>query len=293
MSVPQAHLRSKTPTGRRHLLVVRAGNNSLHRNWLVGKGARTFDLLVSYYGDDLDRFANDAEHFHRMKGTRWAGHDAIMRGNPALMAGYDRVCFACDDLDADLATWNALFAFCEDYGLDLAQPAILGPISYPITAPVAGLLYRETTFVEVMCPVFSGRALAFCKATFGESVSGWGLDFVWCRLLADHGWRLGIIDSLCVTHTRPLGEGGLYTLLGHIAVDPRRELDTLVGRYGSGTGEVEEVRRTYRSIWSGLIHAPPRQAKRWAQVLIIEPARRVARILRRWGRPASAAEESR
>lgn len=277
MTAAKGHLRSKPATGRRYLIVVRAGDNSLHRNWLAGEGGRGFDLLVSYYGDQPERYAADGEHFHHVKGSRWPAHHVIQRDNPALMASYDHVCFACDDLEADLATWNRLFAFCSHRGLDLAQPAILGPISFEITAPQPRLLYRDTTFVEVMCPVFSRRALAVCRTTFGESVSGWGLDMVWPRLLADRGWGLAIIDSICVTHTRAMGEGTLYYLLDGMGVDPRAELESLLVRFAVSAPPLEDVGRHYPSPGVAMVDRTIRAARRF----VVEPVRKVAGRVRR------------
>jgi hypothetical protein len=44
---------------KQHLVVVRAGDNSLHPHWLAGDGDRTWDLVVSYFGDDPDIFKVD------------------------------------------------------------------------------------------------------------------------------------------------------------------------------------------------------------------------------------------
>ena len=182
-----------------------------------------------------------------MAGTRWAGHAAISRSDPTLFGAYDHVCFACDDLDASTSTWNALFRFCEKHALDLAQPSILGPISHQITAPIENGLYRLTTFVEVMCPIFSKRALELCEPTFGESLSGWGLDNVWPMLLRERGGRVAIIDMIQVRHTREVREGTLYTLLANLGVDPVTEWNSLRARYGIGEPDMRELSRVYRS----------------------------------------------
>jgi len=35
---------------RRNLVIVRAGNSSLHPEWLKGDGARNWDIVVNYFG---------------------------------------------------------------------------------------------------------------------------------------------------------------------------------------------------------------------------------------------------
>jgi hypothetical protein len=240
--------RLQPETGRRYLLLVRAGDKSLHRNWIDANSERKFDLLVSYYGTQVGRYRDDGEFYHALAGPAWPTYHAIMRDNPQLRESYDYVGFADDDLDANMATWNALFAFCERHGFDLAQPSIIGPISYPITAPVPHLRYRLTTFVEIMCPIFARRALAICYPSFGESVSGWGINHVWPRLLGKHGGRLAIIDEISVTHTKALGSGILYQFLQDRGIDPTTERAEVMARHGIEAADIRELSRVHRSV---------------------------------------------
>ncbi len=39
-------------TRRKYLVIVRAGDKSLHPAWLAGEGDRTWDLVVNYFGAD-------------------------------------------------------------------------------------------------------------------------------------------------------------------------------------------------------------------------------------------------
>jgi hypothetical protein len=217
---------------RRNLLIVRAGDDSLHPQWLQGHAMREFDLFVSYYGTVPDRYRSESEHYHAMRGARWPAHDAICRERAALLASYDFVAFACDDLLAGRENWNALFRICRRHRLDLAQPAIEGPVSHDITRPVEGCLLRYTNFVEIMSPIFSRRALADLKSSFGKSVSGWGLDLLWTSLLEGKRRRMAIIDAVRVTHTRALREGALYPLLAEQGIDAHAEGSAILRRLG-------------------------------------------------------------
>ncbi len=244
----------KPDAGRRYLLAVRAGEESLHRNWIDANSERHFDLLVSYFGNVGGEYSDDGEYYHVMTGPPWPAYHEIMRNNPHLREKYDYVCFADDDLAAPASVWNALFICCDRHGFDLAQPAINGPISYPITAPVAGLRYRRTSFVENMCPVFSRRALAVCHATFGDSFSGWGISHIWPRLLAKNGSRLAIIDSVCVTHTRALRTGSLYKLLETSGVDPTSERNQVMANHGIEKADIRELSRVHINIWQAILY---------------------------------------
>ncbi|CAG1007336.1 hypothetical protein BURK1_03391 [Burkholderiales bacterium] len=228
---------------RRNLIVVRAGDRSLHRRWTDDTRARSFDLLVSYYGSIPGRYARRAEHYHEMKGPRWPVHDWLWRHERALLGRYERVAFVCDDVDATTRTWNAMFDLCDWFGLDLAQPAIDGHAGLPITMPVAGCLLRYTNFVEVMAPVFSRRALERCGDTFGDSVSGWGLDHVWSARLPYPEFRLAIVDGVRVRHTSRVRQGTLRPVLDALGVDPVSEGLELLRRLGPSFEPAREIAR--------------------------------------------------
>ena len=228
---------------RRFLIVVRAGDRSLHRRWLNDSRARAFDLLVSYYGAQPGRYASRAEHYDAWPGPRWPAHDRLWRERRELFDRYDHVAFVCDDVDADTRTWNALFRLADWFGLDLAQAAVDGYANHPITMPVAGAFLRYTDFVEVMCPVFSRRALARCGDTFGASVSGWGLEALWTARLPYPDYRTAIVDRLRVTHTSRTRGGTLRPVLDALGVEPAAEAKALLERHGLVAGVPRELAR--------------------------------------------------
>jgi len=66
-------------------------------------------------------------------------------------------------------------------------------------------LWRKTTFVELMVPVFSKQFMPRAIETFGLSASGtgFGLDVLWPALLKYED--IYIFDDVQVRHTRPVG----------------------------------------------------------------------------------------
>ena len=103
---------------RRNLIVVRAGDNSLHRRWLNDSRARNFDLLVSYYGKLRGRYQNRADHYHEMTGPRWPAHDWLWRNRRELFDRYDRVAFVCDDVDIQHAIVRKMIAIIREYEVE-------------------------------------------------------------------------------------------------------------------------------------------------------------------------------
>lgn len=87
--------------------------------------------------------------------------------------------------------------------LDLAQPAQRrhGHAAWPVTRREPGLLWRETTFVEIGPVTLLSRRAADELLPFPpDAEMGWGLDAHWAAVAAEHRWRLAIVDGLPVTH---------------------------------------------------------------------------------------------
>jgi hypothetical protein len=215
----------------RNLVVLRAGDNSLHAQWLAAE-RRDFDVFVSYYGAIEGRHAAEADYYEMRPGPKWPCIAQLLAEHAAIVERYDCVWFPDDDLAADPETLDRMFAFFHAHRLCLAQPA-LTPDSYCQWRTLLqdpGCHLRFTGFVEIMAPLFSRAALRACAPSFAESASGWGLDWLWPALCRDAGLGpLAIIDATPVRHTRPCG-GELYAR--NPELDPREDARRLVRKYG-------------------------------------------------------------
>jgi hypothetical protein len=94
----------------------------------------------------------------------------------------------------------------------LAQPALMPDSFYlwPVTVKHFKYNLRYTKFVETMVPIFSPEALRICLSTFNKNISGWGLDFIWPKLLGYPKKKIAVLDITPVRHTRRHGGGDLY-----------------------------------------------------------------------------------
>lgn len=103
-------------------------------------------------------------------------------------------------------------AACELFDLSLAQPANTRRSyeSYDLTRRALTAIARETRFVEIG-PVTAFRADAARELLpFPDDAGmGWGLDLVWSRIAAEHGWRMGIVDVAPIRH-EDKGHGNTY-----------------------------------------------------------------------------------
>ncbi len=193
-------------TDRRFLTIVRAGNGSLHPSWLAGSGSRSWDIIVSYYGDDPKRFrAPDVTRIDS-KGPKWPALHALLQAHPELIARYDYIWLPDDDLATDMNSINRLFATCADLGLEAAQPSLTWDSysTHLVTLRHGNTLLRLTNFVEVMAPCLSSVMVSRALPFFGENISGWGIDFMWSKLADNPQHGIAVLDTVTVRHTRPI-----------------------------------------------------------------------------------------
>jgi Protein of unknown function (DUF707) len=223
---------------RRTLVVLRAGDHSLHPAWLAGgvSESRTWDLHLSYFGDGSTPFPNrpDDVTLSFEKGTKGAGTASCLKKIGDRLEQYDWVCLPDDDLAADLLTLNRFFAIVEEYQLDLAQPA-LGAGSYAahdISLQRPHMTLRFTSFVESMAICFSRRALTLALPFYDATASSWGVDFLFPKLLGYPRDKIAIVDETPVIHTRPVGRGPNIALTRQLGSEPNEELERFLRQHG-------------------------------------------------------------
>ena len=244
-----SHARERPP-GRDHprnLVVLRAGDASLHGEWSNSEG-RDFDVFISYYGANDDRHRCDADYYEMRRGPKWPAIADLLRDHADLVDGYEAVWFPDDDLSVEGGTLNRMFALFHAHRLCLAQPALTRNsfFTWSTLLQRPRSVLRYTHFVEVMAPLFRRDALRRCQPTFDESTSGWGLDWIWPTLCADAGLgRMAVLDATPVRHTRPVG-GELYRLNPELT--PRADADRLLRKYG-----LAEVRAEAKYSFDGLV----------------------------------------
>ncbi len=213
------------------LVVLRCGDASLHPEY-VNQYA-DFDVVLSYFGNDLPYDLTHIQYAHYCKGSKWEGLNAFFQANPSIWQAYDYIWLPDDDLSSDVANINQFLQIAAQERFDLAQPGLTHNSywSFLITRQVKGLRYRVSNFVEVMAPLFSRSAFAVCVDTFAENKSGFGLDFLWRTLLK--GRKIGIIDQTPVFHTRPVGSAGngMGAQKAGNVVTPRDERKALFKKY--------------------------------------------------------------
>ena len=218
----------------RNLVIVRAGDNSLHSHWIEGRKPSDFDIFVSYYGVNDQKYKNNSDYYASTAGLKYPIIAQHFLEHFGLSTAYDAFWFPGDDILTDSITISKMFGLFHDHKLWLAQPALhsKGYVHRRLMTAISNSKLRYTNFVEIMCPIFSRYALQVLGSTFNTSISGWGLDFIWPCLLGYPNDKIGVLDAVPVTHTRPFGGGLFYDKCAQMNVSPRREYIQLLQRHG-------------------------------------------------------------
>lgn len=200
---------------KRFLIIARVGDDSLHPNWLQDDQPN-FDLFLSYFGDEADRYKEQATFYEQQKGGKWPKIGELIDQYWELINTYDAVWFPDESVLANAKTINRLFALFDGHQLSLAQPAFSldSFFSQAVLLRKKACHLRYVNFVDVTAPIMSQAALKKTKATFSESPSGWGLNRLWSSLLPNKMRdKIAIIDDTPVTITRPAASQPYTTTL--------------------------------------------------------------------------------
>jgi hypothetical protein len=245
----------------RNLILSVVGDESVHPTWLAGSAERNFDLALVYFGRTPGRYADQAVWYVARKGVKFALLAELARGELAeTLQQYDRVWIPDDDVAGDVATVNRLFDVAAEYKLAICQPGIgRGDMSYQELRADSRFVLRYTGFVEIMCPLFSRRALEKVLPLFDANRSGWGIDWVWSSWFDQR--EVAVIDAAPMAHTRPLRAGGVHKQLAAQGIDPFAEHEALMKAHGldihdlhrsmvRGTARLRGVTPDGKEVWT-------------------------------------------
>ena len=237
---PAARLPARyASTGRRYLVFVRAGRESLHRRLILEDPDRNWDCCVSWYAPAAQERL--AEYYC---GNARAGFSNKLEGflefwehRPQPWV-YRYVILLDDDIYLAPGELSNFFRLCDSYQLYLAQPALRWFTHNTLNslARNPACILRRVSFVEVMAPCFSAAALENLLHTFSWTKSTWGIDWAWACLLQGQE-SLYVVDAVTMAHTRT-GDGRptpFYRRLRAAGVDPGEELRRIQQMFPSFT----------------------------------------------------------
>lgn len=292
---------TSVPADRQHrnLVIVRAGDDSLHRGWGADDPGCRFELIVSYFGDDPDAYRLPCENRVDFKGGKWDGIHALLAAQPELLDRYDYFWLPDDDLETERPIIEAMFDLTREYGLSISQPSLTLDSYYShlsmLTCRSFKLRWSDT--IEIMAPCIRADTLRAILTHFANSMSGFGLDSLWTRLAPDNFRKAAIFDTLTMRHTRPVGIV-LASEMERLGRSQHTELQHLQERYGLGAlypicyGAIDRKGREWRSPGAiGMRMALDFQTARSNMLQKDRLSRALRRLVRRqWSKPAELSQ---
>lgn len=214
---------------KKNLLIVRAGDRSLHPGWLKAEPDRNWDLHISYFGDRADPYPlGEGITFSREKGQKYIGLHACLAAHPQFF-DYDHIGLPDDDLALVSGSWSATFDKAVRLGTGLIQPSLdhRSFFFHHMLMNRAGFSHRWTDFAELMMPIFKSDVLKKLQPLMLSNRSSMGIDLVWSKLLVDDNETIAVDDQTLILHTRRIGAGTQYD-----GLSPNDERDMLLKEYG-------------------------------------------------------------
>ena len=222
-----------------NLVIAAVGDQSIHKEWISDAKNKSFDLALIYYGDLVHKeemYKDDAKYYLKSKGYKWHLISEMYDKFEKSFSNYEFIWCPDDDVSVNSESLSHMFRYCKDKGLNLAQPSMTSDSfigsdkkEWPIVSNHTGTEFRFTNVVERMAPVFSRESFKTLRKTFIETKSGWGLDWVWPKILNYE--NCGVIDLIQIKHTKECESGELYEKYKKDDICPTIEKKKILRRY--------------------------------------------------------------
>lgn len=206
----------------KYLVFTSAGNNSNLMHWLEGE--KNFDLWISYFGDDENKYSEFADYYMMRKGGKFPVLHYIYQHWASIVEQYDAIFVLDDDLIFNGTDICQLFETLTRENLSLLQPAFdkRGKVSFKLNEVQPFSKLRYANFVEVACPMFTENELSNFMKQYDPELIGWGVDFWFSELIAQNDPqrnKIAIIDFISCINPRDEKK-----------IDNKREIDLLQSR---------------------------------------------------------------
>lgn len=164
----------------------------------------------------------------------------LFEANPELL-NFDCFAFVDQDIEIDLHDLVALAHQGLADGCDVFQASVAGNAGtwWGVLNQRLGGYRRPVTLVEVMTPLLSRRVVKATYRQFGDSISTWGLEYLFWSAARRRG--MYVYDRWAMTHrdTVDVEDGPFYAYLRSLGVDPFEEKERLRSRHASDRGYIE------------------------------------------------------
>lgn len=232
---------------KKNIVIAPCGNKSFlfQKSWLQDSENKEFDLCLLFYHENINdpTLYEKADFFFHLKDFKYKMlYNLFTNIHPEWLNEYEYFYFLDDDIDIDTENINQMFALSKAFKTNISQASLSldSFCSWPMFKQNKNCFLRYVGQIEVMAPLFDQESLKKCLPTFIATLSSWGLDSVWSKLLDYTEDKLVVFDTIVMKHTLPVGGGELYVKL---KVDPYKEWHDVTAEYGAKLQNYREYGR--------------------------------------------------
>jgi hypothetical protein len=182
----------------KNVLFVSAGDKTIfYENWLDKE--RRYDIYVCYYGDKKDKiYEQYSDYYFERKGSKLQNFHYLWNKND-ILHNYENYLIVDDDILIKTTEINQLFDYMNEFNLWILQPSFdeKSKISHRITKQVLNNSFRYVNFIEINTPIFSNYAIKKCMEIYNDSLTGYGIDYLFLiHLGIEHDDKYMIVDKI-------------------------------------------------------------------------------------------------
>ena len=173
------------------------GNRSAHNYWL-SEEKRNFDVVLYVYSGKI---LDDRVDFTKYrKGFKFENFNDFSKRCDVF--NYEAVWIVDDDIQMAAPDINRMFDMFSRYGLQIGQPAFQVGSQTPMSLCIVDDSYhlRYSNFCENGVVIFSADALKKCLPIMRDIKTGWGVEYLFYKLIGEPDTGVGILDDVTCHH---------------------------------------------------------------------------------------------
>ncbi|ODR88358.1 DUF707 domain-containing protein [Sinorhizobium alkalisoli] len=155
---------------------------------------------------DISRYQRrEGEEGHCFIGGKWSGIYDYFQQHPDVLDRFEYIWLPDDDIESTVENALEFLSVVARNGFRLAQPALEldSYFAHALTLQSPYFIYRNTSLVELMMPVFSSALLKEILPLFKDRHAALGLDLFWHQLPERSRRAVAIVDATPMGHYRP------------------------------------------------------------------------------------------
>jgi len=209
----------------RNLIILRAGDGSLHGSWLnPASGPRNWDLHISYYGTrgvPVPLGGPNTTWSQDNDTSKWAGIATALSRGMFSLDDYEYIALLDDDIITTTRALNRAFDLAREHNLAACQMSLYQDSFYEFLCwlrhPFLTLHY--TSHIELMAPILRVDIMKRVEPYFALPNNLWAMDHIVGNVAGERPRSIAVLDEVSILHTRAYRSGEIYKVFS--GTDPK------------------------------------------------------------------------